>query len=332
MKISEDELVTQVALLLGRYGADNLTAHAVAGMLVAAERDGAYAHGLQRIPVYVEALRTKSVNGAAAMSILDRAPSILSVDAANGFAQAALAQAKERAIGKTRANGACVVSIRNSHHFGVLWPDAEQFANAGLVCLAFVNSRSLIVAPGASKKVLGTNPVAFAAPRLNAPPLVIDLASSVMSHTDVTLAAQRGLEVEDTVGVDRDGMVTRDPNRIIDGGALLPFGGHKGFWIALMVEIFAAALTGSRFGFESGLENSDGDASSSAGQILILIDPAQAGAADFCTRIETLLQMIIAAGTERLPGDRRYCARATAEREGIEVEHSVLEYLRTGSD
>jgi len=327
MKLREDELLVQVAALLRRHGADNVAAEAVAKIVVAAERDGALAHGLRRLPIYVSSLDTKWVNGAAAMTITDSVPGVLHVDAANGFAQAALARAKDIAIAKARANGTCAISIHDSHHFGALWPDVEQFANEGLVCLAFVNCRSLIVAPGARKMVLGTNPVAFAVPRAEAPPLVIDQASSVMAHGDVMLAAREGREVPDTVGVDRDGNPTRDPHRIIEGGALLPFGGHKGFWIALMVEVLAASLTGSRFGFEDSLDRPDGAATSNAGQMLILIDPSKTGASDFSVRIEALLQMVMSAGTDRLPGDRRYRARSIAMTEGIEVKPEVLELL-----
>jgi delta1-piperideine-2-carboxylate reductase len=262
------------------------------------------------------------------MTVSHSAPGVVHVDAANGFAQAALARAKAIAIDKARASGICAISIHNSHHFAALAPDVEQFAAVGLVCLAFVNCRSLIVAPGARKMVLGTNPVAFAVPRAGAQPLVCDQASSVMAHGDVMLAAQEGRAVEETVGVDCHGNATRDPRQIIDGGALLPFGGHKGFWIALMVEILAAALTGSRFGFEDSLERPAGGATSNAGQMLILINPQKTGATDFGARVEALLQMIIAAGTSRLPGDRRYRARAIASREGIEVQPEILELLR----
>jgi delta1-piperideine-2-carboxylate reductase len=331
MNLFEHELQARVAGLLRRHGADEVAAEAVSKVVVAAERDGALAHGLRRLPAYVSALRTNWVNGCAEMTITDRAPGVVHVDAANGFAQAALCRAKGLAIEKARGNGICAISIHNSHHFAALWPDVEQFADAGLVCLAFVNCRSLIVAPGARNMVLGTNPVAFAVPRSNAPPLVCDQASSVMAHGDVQLAAQEGREVEVAVGVDRDGRATRDPRRIIDGGALLPFGGHKGFWIALMVEVLAAALTGSRFGFEDDLNRPDGGATSNAGQMLILIDPTQTGATNFGARFEALLEMITSAGTDRLPGDRRYHARAIAAKDGIKVQLEVLERLGIGS-
>lgn len=327
MRLSEDEITKLVKKLLQDNGADHVAARAVANSIVAAERDGVHAHGLRRLPAYLSALRTQWVNGAAAMSIAINSPGVLQVNASNGFAQAALARAKQDALQRVRANGICAISIRDSHHFGVLWPDVEQFADEGLVSLSFVNCRSLIVGPGAKKTVLGTNPVAFAVPRQNAPPLVCDLASSTMSHGDVMLAAQDGRSVEMGVGVDNEGNPTQNPSEIVTGGALLPFGGHKGFWIALLVEVMAAALTGGRFGFEDALDNPDGGSTSNAGQLLILIDPKQTNSTNFCARIEALLAMIRAAGTDRLPGDRRYRSREEASRNGIEVSPETLELL-----
>lgn len=328
MKLGVEQLTQCVAQCLRSRGADDETAVSVAESIVAAERDSALAHGLLRLPTYLSALSTRWVDGAAEMVVAPEAPGLLRVDAANGFAQAALLRASHAAIEMTRANGICSVAIRNSHHFGVLWPDVERFANVGLVCLAFVNSRSLMVAPGAKTMVLGTNPIAFAVPRVNAPPLVCDLASSAMSFGDVMLAARAGRAVQDFVGVNADGHPTNDPCQILNGGALLPFGGLKGFWIALLVEIMAAALTGGRFGFEEGLAHADGATTSKAGQMLILIDPSRTGGDDFGARLESLLQTIIAAGTDRLPGDRRYRARTAASSEGIEVPPEVWDLLQ----
>lgn len=329
MKLPETELKRLVLALLCAHGVDEFAADAVSSVVVAAERDGTFSHGLTRLPGYISSLKSGWINGAARMTIEDAAAGILHVDAANGFAQAALALARGLAMGKAREVGVCTISIHNSHHFGSLWPDVEPFAQQGLVCMAFVNTRSLIMAPGARTKVLGTNPMAFAVPRKDAPPLVWDQASSVMAHGDVLLAARAGHTLPPGAGVDCDGRFTQDPQQVLDGGALAPFGGHKGFLIALLVEVMAAALTGSRFGFEDDPARPAGAATSNAGEMLLLIDPRKTGATDFGARIETLLETIADAGTERLPGDRRYRNRAIAATEGIEVSPAMMELLRS---
>jgi delta1-piperideine-2-carboxylate reductase len=327
-RLPEPELTRRVCDLLARHGVEPITGQAVASAIVAAERDGAYSHGLARVPAYLSTLQSQRVDGAARMRVEDAAPGIVRVDAQNGFAQGALVRATPLAVTKAREQGVCCVAIHDSHHFGCLWPDVEPFAEQGLVCLAFVHSRSRMVAPGAVRRVLGTNPMAFACPRHGKPPLVWDQASSVMAHGDVLLAAKHGHSLPEGTAVDREGRSTCDPARVLDGGSLVPFAGHKGFLIALMVEVMSAALTGSRFGFEDTSASRPGAQTSNAGQLLILIDPTRAAGVDFSSRIEALLATITEAGTDRLPGDRRYGNRSVAATGGIPVSSEMMDLLR----
>ncbi|HMO48375.1 MAG TPA: Ldh family oxidoreductase [Rubrivivax sp.] len=327
---TEAELLAAVTGLLARHGVEPVSAGAVAQSIVAAERDGAFSHGLARLPAYLSTLKSGWLAPATAMVVEDAAPAVLRVDARNGFAQGALARAGDHAISKARSQGLCSIAIHDSHHFGCLWPDVEPFAREGLLCLAFVHSRSRLVAPGAKQRVLGTNPMAFACPRPGGEPLVWDQASSVMAHGDVLLAARDGHPLPEGVGVDREGRATHVAAEIVDGGALLPFAGHKGFLIALMVEIMAGALTGSRFGFEDGSGAFPGAQTSNAGQTLLLIDPQRSAGADFGARVETLLAVLQAAGTERLPADRRYRNRRLAAERGIPVNADTMALLQRG--
>jgi delta1-piperideine-2-carboxylate reductase len=324
---TEAELVSRVQALLTNHGVGAASAQAVAISIVSAERDGAHSHGLARLPAYVSTLRSGWVDGEAAMALTEAAPSLLKVDARNGFAQGALALAHAPAVSKARSQGLCGVHIHNSHHFGCLWPDVEPFAEQGLVALAFVHSRSRLVAPGARRRVLGTNPMAFACPRASGPPLVWDQASSVMAHGDVLLAARDGHTLPVGAGVDRNGQPTCDPALVANGGSLLPFAGYKGFLIALMVEILSGALTGSQFGFEDDSARYPGAQTSNAGQTLLLIDPDQTAGAQFTQRVELLLDTLVQAGTERLPGDRRYRHRQLSRQQGIQVDDSLLALL-----
>ena len=156
-----------------------------------------------------------------------------------------------------RATGVSILLTRNSHHYAALWPDIEPFADQGFIALTCVNSKKRMAAWGGTRPVTGTNALAFACPRADHPPMIWDQSSSVMSQGDVLLAANEGREVPPGVGCDADGAPTTSPSRILDGGALLPFGGHKGASIAVMVELLAAALTGAPFGFEGRISRRD---------------------------------------------------------------------------
>ncbi len=325
--LSEASLRDRVCKLLGAQGVDALSAEAVAASIVASERDGTYSHGLARLAGFLSSLSSGWITGAPVMTVSEPAPAVVRVDAGNGFAQGALARSRDLAMRKAREQGLCAIHIHDSHHFGSLWPDVEPFADEGLVALAFVHTRSRIVAPGTRRPVLGTNPMAFALPRTGHPPVVWDQAASVIAHGDVILAAKKGHTLPADAGVDRHGQVTRDPQAVLDQGALMPFAGHKGFLIALLVEVLAAAMTGSRFGFEDTSGAIPGAVTSNAGQFLLLIDPQRSGADDFGMRIEQLLEALADAGTTRLPGDRRYANRARAREQGIAVDDALHQRL-----
>ena len=326
--VTEPELARLVERVLTRHGMAQHNASIIARTCVAAERDGAASHGLFRVAGYVSTLKSGWVDGKA-IPVLEEntAASVVRVDARNGFAQPALELAKLPAIEKARATGTCTVAIRDSHHLAALWPDVEMFAREGLVSLAFVNSISRVVPWGGRKPVYGTNPMAFAVPRENCDPLVFDQASSVMAHGEIRTAAQSGHVLPAGVGVDRSGEPTTNPQAIVDGGALLPFGGHKGSSIAMMIEVLSAALTGGNFSFEVDLSNHPGAQTPRTGELVLLIDPQRTGAKNFARRIEALVTELHTSGQSRLPGDRRYKNRAASNAQGILLTDDAMRQL-----
>lgn len=323
-----DALVALLRRIFLANGTSETVADILARNCASAERDGAMSHGLFRMAGYVSTLRSGWVDGRAQPRLEDGGASFLRVDAANGFAQPALAIAAPMAIAKARATGACVVAIRRSHHFAALWPDVEPFALQGLVAIAMVNSMAYVAPPGARQAAYGTNPLAFAAPRADGRIVVFDQAVSVLAHGDVQIAARDGHVLPPDAGVDATGQPTRDPQAVLDGGALLPFGGHKGAAIALMIEIMAAALTGGLFSSEVDWSAHPGAQTPCTGECLILIDPSRGGsAAGFADRVEQMVTALHEAGQARMPGDRRFAAREKAMREGIPVSADRLGQL-----
>ncbi|PNV94851.1 Ldh family oxidoreductase [Pseudomonas protegens] len=311
-----------------RHGTSAEVARVLADNCARAERDGSHSHGVFRIPGYLSSLASGWVNGQALPQVEDVAPGVVAVDAAGGFAQPALAAARELLLSKARSAGIAVLAIRNSHHFAALWPDVEPFAEEGLVALSLVNSMTCVVPHGAQRPLFGTNPIAFAAPREGTDPIVFDLATSAIAHGDVQIAKRQGQQLPPGMGVDRDGQPTCDPAQILDGGALLPFGGHKGSALSMMVELLAAALTGGNFSFEFDWSQHPGAQTPWTGQLLIVIDPSHLGGGHFAQRSGELVRQMQAVGLERMPGDRRYRTRAKSLQEGIPLAVAELARLR----
>ncbi len=322
------ELEALLARIFIRHGTSDDVAKVLAANCASAQRDGSDSHGVFRIPGYLSTLASGWVDGKAVPRVEDVAPGYVAVDAGNGFAQPALEAARPLLLEKVRNNGIALLAIRNSHHFAALWPDVEPFAQDGLVALAFVNSMACVVPHGGHKPLFGTNPIAFAAPRAGTDPLVFDLATSAIAHGDVQIAAREGHTLPKGYGVDRNGEPTRDPAAILDGGALLPFGGYKGSALSMMVELLAAALTGGNFSFDFDWSQHPGAKTPWTGELLIVIDPSKGAGSNFAQRTEILVREMQDAGQIRQPGDRRYRQRAESARVGIAIDTSELEKLR----
>lgn len=321
------ELESLLQRIFLRHGTSDAVARALAFNCASAQRDGAHSHGVFRIPGYVSTLASGWVNGKAEPVVRDVASGYVSVDAGGGFAQPALAAARELLLSKVRSAGIAVLAIHNSHHFAALWPDVEPFADEGLVALSVVNSMTCVVPQGGQRPLFGTNPIAFAAPCAGAAPIVFDMATSAIAHGDVQIAARKGELLPEGMGVDRLGQPTRDPAAILDGGALLPFGGHKGSALAMMVELLAAALTGGNFSFEFDWSQHPGAKTPWTGQLLIVIDPALAQGNRFAERSRELVRQMEAVGVSRLPGERRFREREKSAREGVTLSLDEFEQL-----
>ncbi len=331
--LSVAEAVELAEAILSSNGCSADVAAILSRNCVAAERDGTFSHGLFRIAGYVRTLRSGWVDGRAVPVVEAAGPALVRADACNGFSQVALDAATPLLLEQARA-GVAVLALRNSHHFGALALDVEPFAEQGLIALSVVNSMRQVAPFGATTPIFGTNPIAFAAPRRGRAPFVFDLATSTMSNGDVQLAAREGRTLDEPAGIDRQGAATVDPRAILDSGALVPFGRHKGASLSLMVEILCAAFVGGQFSHEVDFTGFPGAEIPKTGQTLILLNP-QAGRgpeADFVSRIEALFECMEDAGVDRLPGERRLAARDRAARDGLRIAAEHVQAMRSCLD
>ena len=323
------ELAELLRTILVRHGVGEENARVIADNCAACERDGTLSHGVFRIPGYLASLRSGWLDGNARAEVERVGPSFLRVDARNGFAQTALHTATPAIESMVADSGLALVAMRGSHHFSALWPDVEPFAERGLVALTMIGGLRCVAMPGGRDPVFGTNPIAFATPVAGSRPLVMDFATSTMSNGDLRLAALAGVDVPPGTGIGRDGAPTARPSEILDGGALLPFGGHKGAGIMLMVEVLAAALTAGLFSHEVDFSTHPGAETPSTGQMLLVIDPTRGGNTAFAMRVMQLVDVVRASGEVRLPSDRRYLVRALAEEHGIPITLDRMAELRS---
>ncbi len=332
MRLSLSDAEALVRRTLSAAGANTTMAETTARALVAAEAAGQAGHGLSRVTQYAAFLRNGRADGKAVPVLVNERGGAALVDAGHGLAYPALAVAEREAAWRARAHGVAFVGVTNSHHSGAMGLPVERLAGLGLVALAFTNSPSAMPVPGGRRPLMGTNPIAAAFPRRDAPPLVIDLALSEVARGKIMVAAKEGKPIPQGWALDADGNPTTDAQAAL-AGAMLAMGGTKGALLAMVVELLCVALTGAAFGFEADSFFKDEGNQPRLGQALLGIDPgALSGSATFLSRVEALIAAMHTDEGVRLPGARRQALAARAVTEGIEIPDALAARLRDMAD
>jgi len=301
-------------------------AESVATALVAAEADGQKGHGASRVPSYAAQALSGKAAGHAVPEATRLGDSAAVIDARDGFAYPAIELAQRTLLNALAAAPVAAVAIRNSHHSGVVAHHVEPIARAGCIAISVCNTPQAIAPWGGNRGVFGTNPIGFAAPRADHPPLVIDMSLSKVARGKINVAAQAGAPIPPDWAFDADGNPTTDAQAAM-AGTMAPIGDAKGAQLALMVEILAAALSASCFGFEASSYFTAEGPPPRAGQFLLALDPGPFSEGRFGSRLEDLLAAIEAQPGARLPGQRRVALRAQAEREGVAIPRGLYEQL-----
>ncbi len=239
------------AEMLRRLGAGDAAATAVASHLVQAHLMGLTSHGIIRFVQYARDIRSGRIDPAATPTIELDEPSSAIVDGGGGFGQLTALSATEVAVAKAVGAGISIVTTRRCNHVGRLGAYVEDAARQGVCAIAVAAVPRLghfVVPWGGVDGRLGTNPIAFGFPTLG-DPIVADFATSVIPEGRIRTARNSGAQLPEGAVLDADGRPTRDPADFYGppGGTILPFGGiagHKGFGIALLVELLGATLAG----------------------------------------------------------------------------------------
>lgn len=324
--LSLDEIHSLICDCLVANGCDDENAAAVARTIGGAERDGAAAHGLFRLPGYVASLRSGKVNGCARPTCDPLTLAALRMNGDDGFAPLAIETGIPMLAEAAHVTGLAVLLIRNSFHFAALWPEVEALAEQNLVGLACTVHTPMVAPFGARSAFFSTNPLAFAYPRPGQHPYVFDMATAAMSQGDIRVAARDGVPVAADVGVDADGNATTDAAAIDDGGVILPFGGFKGSAIATMIELLAAGVVGDAFSYEAGERDNRDGGPAKGGELIMALSPRLLAGSDWSEHSDGFLSRLEAMDGVRLPSARRFSRRSSPD--GRKVNSALLAEIR----
>ncbi|MEM1045400.1 MAG: Ldh family oxidoreductase [Pseudomonadota bacterium] len=327
VSLTRDEAEDLVRAALAAAGTSPENADPVARALIGAEVDGQGGHGLSRVASYTAQARTGKVNGDAVPTLRRVAPAFISVDADNGFAYRALDMAISALAETAAETGIAAAAITRSHHCGQAGRHVEALAERGCVGLLFANTPKAMAPWGGDAPLFGTNPIAFAAPVPDQPPLVIDLSLSKVARGKIMAAGKRGETIPEGWALDASGAPTTDPKAAL-AGSMVPMGDAKGAALAMMVEILAVALTGANPSLTaSSFFEAEGDPPG-VGQLLIAVDAARVSGDGFRHAMQALAGQVAAQEGTRLPGSRRLANRKRAEAEGLTVPVAVIDEIR----
>jgi hydroxycarboxylate dehydrogenase B len=336
--VQAQELRDRCAAVLRAAGSLEEEARLVAANLVLANLSGHDSHGVGMIPRYVDAVLEGGLTPNASAKVLLDGGSLLSLDGQRGYGQVVGEQAMALGMARAKELGNCVLALANSHHLGRIGHFAEMAAGHGLVSIHFVNvlSRPVVAPWGGADGRYGTNPCCVGVPLKGKDPFVLDFATSRVAQGKMRVAHNEGRRVEPGYLIDEQGRPTTDPGVVVvpqaNGffGALMPFGEHKGYGLAVACELLGGALTGG------GTWHRPADATRAVvnGMLSILIDPQKLGTRatfekEAMSFIEWLKQSPPGPDSDgvRIAGEPEREARAKREKNGIAVDDTTWQEI-----
>jgi L-2-hydroxycarboxylate dehydrogenase (NAD+) len=307
----------------------------VAGLMLEADLAGADAHGVFRLPQYIRRIKAGGVNPRPNIAVEQTAPATAIVDGDNGMGHLVMQRAADTAITLAKANGVAWVGARRSNHAGAAGTYAAMALPHDMIGIysAVANANHMPVW-GAAESLLSTNPIAIAVPAGEEPPVVLDIATTVVSYGTVKAAKLQGKPMPEGWMVSaKDGKPVTDSAQSAEG-LLLPIGGHKGSGLALVLGLLAGVLNGAAFGREVVDFNADDESACNTGHFIIALDvsrflPVAAFKSQIDRQLRDLKSSPVLPGFDsiRLPGEQRQARRADRAANGVPVFPEVIEQL-----
>jgi ureidoglycolate dehydrogenase (NAD+) len=322
--IPHDTLAAFAASCFEKLGLAPADARLVAETLVASNLRGVDSHGVVRLPHYATRLRNGTITPRPSMVVTRTGPATAILEGGAGMGQLVAVRAMQEAMALAKEAGVGAVGAKNSSHCGALAYYAELAARAGMIGIALAHSDAIMVPTGMKRYFLGSNPIAFAAPGGGRPPIVVDMATTNVAWGKVIVARQGGRTIPPDWGVDSAGRPTTDPNQVV---GLAPMAGHKGYALALMIEVLCAHLTGVPFGIHAVRMYDELDRPRNLGHFMLAIDIGRfTDPAGFRAQIDLLLREI----SEQDPADPAHPPLAPGEPERLMAERRMKSGIPLG--
>jgi LDH2 family malate/lactate/ureidoglycolate dehydrogenase len=324
-----------IAEALQTVGLPEADAAKVARLMTEADLTGADAHGVFRLPQYVQRIQVGGINPKPAIRVDRTAPATALVDGDNGMGHLVMSKAAETAIELARETGVAWVGARHSNHAGPAALYASMPVEHGMIGLySAVASANHMAIWGGVEALLGTNPLAVGIPAGEEPPVILDIATTMVSYGTIKNYALQGKEIPEGWMIKRaDGTPLTDPRRSGEG-LLLPIGGYKGSGLALILGLLAGTLNGASFGRDVVDFNADSVTETNTGHFIVAVDvsrfiPLDTFKADIDRHVRELRSSERLPGFDaiRIPGEQREARVKSRSRDGVPLSPELRKKL-----
>lgn len=336
-RVSYNELHALIERMFVAAGLTNEDAAIAADSLLIADVRGIETHGVQRMKFYLTGLGNGRVKPHAELSVDREKPGTIALDANHGLGLVMGSRAMQRVIAKASETGICLGTLRNSSHYGIAGGYALMAVEHDMCGMSMTNSSALVVPTGAKKAALGTNPIGFAAPT-NGDPFCLDMATSTVAVGKVEVARRLGVPLPVGWSLDHEGRPTTE---VESHHALTPLGidyqtgGHKGYGLGAMVEIFCSQLATNPWSNELARSHGEGDAGANGQMFMAWRVDAFRDAQDFKDALTSMCVELRAMEPldpdvpVQVAGDPEMVATRYNMEHGIPIRKSVFEELKS---
>lgn len=320
-----------------KVGLSALQSKTIANHMIFADTQGTDAHGILRLPIYIKRIQKKLINPEPKLKWERETNNSAVLDGDNGMGHYTAHVAMEKAIEKAKQHTIGFVTARNGNHYGAAASFTKLAADKKFIGFATTNAYPLMTPTGGRERVLGNNPISISVPREPKHPIILDISCSNVAMGKLILAEQKKEKIPYGWAVDKCGEPTNDPYEAFwGGGALVPVGEHKGYGIALIMEILAGVLSGALYGKQiNNLYQTDESSPEGVGYVMAALNiEAFMPEKNFNKRLEDLISMIVNSekkeGVEKIyiPGEIENNVRKERELTDIPINNDLLQQLK----
>lgn len=331
MNITAEQERSIIIEILTRMNVKREHAEIVADVTVDANLKGFTSHGIGRFPQYIKGLKAGTISIDAEIEIEKETPAMALINGNHIFGHVVAYKGMEIAIEKAKNTGIGIVGIHDSNHFGVTGYYTDMAIMQDMIGIVVANTEPAVAPIGGKEPILGTNPIAIGIPS-NKNYVSVDMATSASARGKLLEAVRKGQKIPENVALDAEGNPTTDPEEALKG-SILPFGAHKGYALAFMIEILSGPLVRAAYG-KSVTGTANPEEKCTKGDLIIVIDPSKfVDIEEFKEDVDDFVEEIKNSGENIfIPGDMEVINIKKSNKEGLPIDDKLYMQIKEISD